>query len=265
MKCEKCGVETYIPFECPYCGGRFCSVHRLPEKHDCPGVEAVRASRFVQPEPMAPASTYEYKVTFGGYPPRVNRVFFSMKEVGHLLVAGVLVLCVGFSIFWYEGYSLENSWILLTLLSLLLTISFLTHEVAHKIVAQRKGLWAEFRLTLWGVALTLFSVISPLKIVSPGAVMISGYAQKSDIGRISIAGPATNLLFAFLFIGASVLFPYYVDIFLWVAYINALIATLNLIPFSILDGHKIFDWNKKLWGISFAVSIVLTAAMLFTV
>jgi Zn-dependent protease len=126
-------------------------------------------------------------------------------------------------------------------------------------------LWAEFRLTLWGVALTLFSVISPLKIVSPGAVMISGYAQKSDIGRISIAGPATNLLFAFLFIGASVLFPYYVDIFLWVAYINALIATLNLIPFSILDGHKIFDWNKKLWGISFAVSIVLTAAMLFTV
>lgn len=29
-----------MPYKCRYCGGRFCSDHRLPENHDCPGLES---------------------------------------------------------------------------------------------------------------------------------------------------------------------------------------------------------------------------------
>ncbi|MCD6493116.1 MAG: rhomboid family intramembrane serine protease [Archaeoglobaceae archaeon] len=37
MKCDVCGKEVYLPFKCKYCGGTFCSEHRLPEKHNCIG------------------------------------------------------------------------------------------------------------------------------------------------------------------------------------------------------------------------------------
>ena len=39
---------------------------------------------------------------------------------------------------------------------------------------------------------------------------------------------------------------------------NAWIALFNLIPLGILDGSKVFWWNKAVWGLSFAVSITLT-------
>ena len=39
-KCEVCGKEVLMPFKCPYCGGYFCAEHRLPEKHNCPGLYA---------------------------------------------------------------------------------------------------------------------------------------------------------------------------------------------------------------------------------
>lgn len=35
-KCNKCGEETSMPYECNLCNKKFCSDHRLPEKHDCP-------------------------------------------------------------------------------------------------------------------------------------------------------------------------------------------------------------------------------------
>lgn len=34
-KCEYCGAEVELPFECNFCGGYFCLEHRLPENHNC--------------------------------------------------------------------------------------------------------------------------------------------------------------------------------------------------------------------------------------
>ncbi len=37
-KCDVCGREEVLPYRCSYCGGVFCSDHRLPEKHGCEGL-----------------------------------------------------------------------------------------------------------------------------------------------------------------------------------------------------------------------------------
>ncbi|WP_457590420.1 rhomboid family intramembrane serine protease [Geoglobus sp.] len=37
-KCDVCGKEEVLPYRCSYCGGTFCSDHRLPEKHGCEGL-----------------------------------------------------------------------------------------------------------------------------------------------------------------------------------------------------------------------------------
>lgn len=41
-KCDYCGKEVYLPFRCPYCGGKFCEEHRLPENHNCPSLKEKR-------------------------------------------------------------------------------------------------------------------------------------------------------------------------------------------------------------------------------
>jgi Zn-dependent protease len=46
-------------------------------------------------------------------------------------------------------------------------------------------------------------------------------------------------------------------LFLIVAFINALLAVFNLIPFGILDGWKVFRWNKTFWAITFTAAVVL--------
>lgn len=33
--CDICGAIEPLPYKCKWCGGTFCSEHRLPEKHDC--------------------------------------------------------------------------------------------------------------------------------------------------------------------------------------------------------------------------------------
>ncbi len=38
-RCDVCGEEVTLPYKCRYCGGNFCAEHRLPENHDCDGLD----------------------------------------------------------------------------------------------------------------------------------------------------------------------------------------------------------------------------------
>jgi len=258
MKCQKCGQETFLPFQCPHCGGQFCAVHRLPENHACPKMESVRAPKQEAPEVLQTPSSYEYRVTFG-QPRRVKgRIYFSPKELGHLAIAVLLVIGIGLSYAFYLGaLELENWPVIVTALSVIITASFFTHEIAHKVTAQRRGLWAEFRLTMWGAILTAVSILLPYKIISPGAVMIAGPARMDEIGKISIAGPITNIVLSSVLLG-PVFVPNPSLVFVIGAFFNAYVALFNLLPFGILDGYKIFSWDKKVWGLAFAASAALT-------
>ncbi|MDZ7730379.1 MAG: rhomboid family intramembrane serine protease [Natrialbaceae archaeon] len=37
--CDVCGRVENMPYRCHHCGGTHCGEHRLPENHDCPGLE----------------------------------------------------------------------------------------------------------------------------------------------------------------------------------------------------------------------------------
>jgi membrane associated rhomboid family serine protease len=37
--CDACGKNENMPYHCRHCGGTFCGEHRLPESHDCPGLD----------------------------------------------------------------------------------------------------------------------------------------------------------------------------------------------------------------------------------
>ncbi|MDH7564431.1 MAG: AN1-type zinc finger domain-containing protein [Candidatus Bathyarchaeota archaeon] len=263
MKCQKCQTEVILPFQCPYCKGYFCPIHRLPENHECPRIELAS-----QPRDYAPSSftsqkedSYEYTVT---YTPQTakGKLRFSAKEMQHLAIATPLVVGVGLSL---VGFIIDD-YALLALFTLIFAASFFTHEMAHKIAAQRRGLWVEFRLTVMGALLTLMSIVSPFfKIISPGAVMIAGYSDRETIGRISIAGPLTNICLSLAFFAAYLVPTQFSGVFLLGTIFNAWIALFNLIPIGILDGLKVFSWDKRIWAAAFTLSLVLTVhSYLFT-
>ena len=46
-ECSECGKQT-MSFTCHYCGEKYCSEHRLPENHDCDGLESGKKEEFTE-------------------------------------------------------------------------------------------------------------------------------------------------------------------------------------------------------------------------
>jgi Zn-dependent protease len=145
------------------------------------------------------------------------------------------------------------------LLSLMAAPAFILHELAHKFVAQRYGYWGEFRLHLLGVLITAVAIVSPFKLAGPGAVVIKGDdITEKENGKISMAGPFTNFILIGIFLLCVPFFSLYTinnrAFLVILAQLNAILAVFNLLPFSVLDGKKVFSWNKGLWFVGFALS-----------
>ena len=147
--------------------------------------------------------------------------------------------------------------------------AFILHELAHKFAAQRLGMWAEFRLSTMGLLFTFISFfllqtsVLPIMIVAPGAVMIAGLMNKNEYGKISIAGPATNIAQAIIYLVIFFITPASLlgGLAVYGIEINAFLALFNLIPFGIFDGMKIFNWDKRVWA---AAAVISGLLLLFT-
>ena len=139
-------------------------------------------------------------------------------------------------------------------------VSFIVHEMSHKLVAQRYGSWAEFRMSPFMLVLMLFLVYEfGFLFAAPGAVMIyGGNVGRRENGRISLAGPLSNLLLGLAF------FPFlsetgiFYEIGRYGVLINIALALFNMIPFSVFDGRKVWAWNKLVYlGMVIATLLLL--------
>jgi Zn-dependent protease len=261
MKCKVCGKEEILPFKCSYCGEYFCAEHRLPEKHNCSMIWKAKAPIEKERIPIIKKEEDKFLKEEIYYPivkiPNYKFYRFSKKEIKHLTIGTLLVLLVGLSLFKEIFFSFLG----IVLITIIFTISFILHELAHKFIAQKNGLWAEFRLSISGAFLTLISIFLPFfKIISPGAVVIAGIASRKTTGKISMFGPLINILLGNIFLLISYIrTPYIIlnKIMIYSALFNAMIALINLLPFGILDGYKVFLWDKAIWLIMFIASISL--------
>lgn len=48
-RCDYCGQYEMLPFNCKYCGGVYCSSHRLPEYHECAGLRMMKEGTWKPP------------------------------------------------------------------------------------------------------------------------------------------------------------------------------------------------------------------------
>jgi len=184
----------------------------------------------------------------------------SKKELKDLLKAW-LAISLAFGIAIGGGYTILKSPLILRYFSIsavAVGLGFLFHELAHKLVAQKYHCWAEFRSfdnMLWlALVISLFGIV----IAAPGAVMIVGTVTKDRNGKISLAGPLTNIVLAIIFLGmAMVTTGYLAELAGYGLLINALLSAFNLIPYGNFDGKKILRWNKLAWALSLGAAICL--------
>jgi len=210
-------------------------------------------------------------------PVRKSRITTSKTELLHLGVAyAVLTVCLllVFSGNTYIGSGFAPSGFvgitptLVVVAALAALTGFVAHEMAHKVAAQRRGFWAEFRASPYGLIMALVTSFIGFIFAAPGATMVGGISEvdRHSWGRTSLAGPMTNVVFAAIFYGASIA-AYLAGsvLFVWLlvlAFINAWFGTFNLFPFGVLDGRKVYRWDPTVW----AGAIALTGtAMVFTV
>lgn len=136
--------------------------------------------------------------------------------------------------------------------------SVIIHEVSHGYVAYMQGdNTAKFagRLTLNPIPhIDMFgSIILPLLLIFSGSPMVIGWAkpvpfnpynlrnQKWGEALVALAGPLSNIFIAVVFgllIRFSV-FPDLINPFIYIVFINLVLATFNLVPIPPLDGSKI--------------------------
>lgn len=183
---------------------------------------------------------------------------FSNIEINHLTKAW-LAISLAFGILLSSGDLFSTAFLINFLIAAFTVgIGFLLHELAHKLVAQRYGCYAEFRafnsMLLLAIVMSFFGFI----FAAPGAVMIRGYVSTERNGKISVAGPVTNILLALVFL--VLILVGFVNQFTSVGLlINSLIAAFNMIPFGNFDGAKILRWNKVVYFSVLIVAVLLMA------
>jgi len=200
---------------------------------------------------------------------------FSRIEVGHLIIS-IAVLTIAFSftfsknnlLFFFLGAPIDilSYFFFMPIAFLGIVTAFFIHELSHKFVAQKYGLWSEFRMYPRGLLLSVVvAFFTGLVFAAPGAVMFRGDARPFETGRIAAAGASANIVIAMVtYILYHFLFfqmGFWGTLIGFICLVNLLLATFNLLPFGPLDGKKLLLWNEIVWFVLFSVSVLLLSGM----
>jgi len=182
--------------------------------------------------------------------------------ISMLVIAGVFAYVLRYSsVFDNIGSNDIVSRIIIALVAV--GFAFVLHELAHKFVAVRYGFYAEYRMWVQGLILAVITAYFGFVFAAPGAVYIHGeHISREENGKISLAGPLTNIALAvifFLLIPLSSFSPILSAIIGLGFIINSFLALFNLLPISILDGAKVFRWNPLIWLITAGFAFLLVA------
>ncbi len=191
--------------------------------------------------------------------------YFELDEVLHILVS-VITISIAFTIVHTRSIIFDASFLQEAGI-ILLTVGagFVLHELAHKFTAMHYGLYARYQAWTLGLVLAVVMAFAVgFVFAAPGAVYIYGNnVSREKNGKISMAGPLTNLVLGFLFLLLGFALPAFASIASLGASVNFFLGAFNLLPFFPMDGQKIYVWNKLYWAAIFVPMVILALVQIF--
>ena len=186
-------------------------------------------------------------------------VNFTSHEIRDIIIS--MLVIAGVFAYVFRGINQGNFISLIPVTLVAVGFGFVLHELAHKFVAVRYGFYAEYRLWVEGLVLAIVTAALGFVFAAPGAVYIHGqYISREENGKISIAGPLTNIALAVIFF-VSIQFVSFSPILALVCSlgftINSFLAFFNLLPIGILDGAKVLKWNPVIWVATTGIAFIM--------
>ena len=184
---------------------------------------------------------------------KLFRLFgFSVEADASWLLLAILVtwtLASGVFPYYFGDLAPQTYWIMAAVGAAGLFMSIILHELGHSLVARSVGIHIK--------SITLF-------VFGGVADMEDEPATARDELLMAIAGPATSIVLALVFFGASMAVAAGTGIsplqgvLMYLAWLNAILAAFNLLPAFPLDGGRVFRgllwaWRGNLrWATRFA-------------
>lgn len=196
----------------------------------------------------------------------VEKIVMELKEFRDIVISAVALAFI----FVYQGF--DQLALLVTLLPaglLVVSASFVLHELGHRALARKYKFHAEYRMWPQGLLLAVVLALATngaFIFAAPGAVVIMSRADlwgrfqtmsRKTYGIISATGPLINIALSVAFFAAAFLLNSATLMF--GASINAWLALFNLLPLGPLDGTKIFVWDKRVWIAIMAGAVAMFA------
>lgn len=179
------------------------------------------------------------------------------RERRDLLIAWIAI-SVAFTLIFVRSGADIISLIFFFVMSLLTVgVAFVFHELAHKFAAMHYGYWAEFQKdNQMLLVAVIMAALAGIVFAAPGATYVYGNATRTENGWISAAGPITNLVLCVPFVVLMLFGGGLIGLVGLVGLrVNAMIATFNMLPISVLDGRKVLAWNPAAFALLMVASV----------
>ncbi|RMF05620.1 site-2 protease family protein [Candidatus Woesearchaeota archaeon] len=179
-------------------------------------------------------------------------MWFVQEEIADLLKAWLAVSLAFAMLTRQQGFLFSFAASLFTV-----GLGFVFHELAHKFLAQKYGLFAMFRADEKKLAFAIITSFFGFVFAAPGAVVIRGATSPEKYGKVALAGPSANMILALFFLAAANM-PLLSVVAGYGFRINAWLALFNLLPFGNLDGAKVLRWSKTYYALAAGIAVLLT-------
>lgn len=192
---------------------------------------------------------------------------FTNRELTELIISFIVIsFCFAISNVGMDVYGIFS---ILPIVMIGVAAGFISHETGHKFVAMKYGYTAEFKLLPIGLLIAFLTSLIGFVFAIAGAINIHEDERSDEInGKISIAGPMTNIALAVIFIViAAFTYPLsltsgifkLIYLICAVGYsVNSYLAAFNLLPIATLDGTKVLKWNIRIWIFAFVIAGSMT-------
>lgn len=274
-ECSFCGDHVALPYTCSLCKQKFCGKHRLAENHECPNIGVYQTKEYRKNKIQKDRELSRIKS--GSMYTDTNRTsttsfrsslfgtqnFWVSDNATYDLALGGFILALSAIIdFLIRGIPFDLIIILSTLI--MGALGFILLGKIRKKIADSEGVITRFEIWPLGIAITLITSLFVFRFLMFGFFINSNGSPQGEVKTALYTIVTSIMIWVIGFFFFPVLMLYLPNsivlglifgatAFLWY-------GVVLIFPFGMLDGIKLFNYDRtKFWillGILIALIIV---------